>query len=208
MYAVVGHGVEENGEGCDQCLAFARCHLGNLALVQDDAAEQLHVVVNHIPAHRVAASQPRGLVDGLVALDGDEVLGSCEVAVHLSGSHLDCLVVGEAVGRLLDDGEDFGQDFGQLVIECLQNFLLQVVDFGPYLFALVHVKFFDVGAQFLDFCAVGRYHILHLLHESLAAGAQFVVRQFFNGGVGLLDLIDPRLDGLHVALRLVAEQFR
>ena len=47
MHALALEGVEHAGERGDQRLAFAGLHLRDLALVQDDAADQLHVVVPH-----------------------------------------------------------------------------------------------------------------------------------------------------------------
>ena len=50
-----GQGVEIRRQGCHERFAFARPHLGNLPLVQHDAADQLHVEVAH----------PRGAHTGL-----------------------------------------------------------------------------------------------------------------------------------------------
>ena len=56
--ALAEQGVEVDGQGGDEGLALAGLHLRDLALVQDDAAHQLHVVVAHPQgAHR-------GLADG------------------------------------------------------------------------------------------------------------------------------------------------
>jgi hypothetical protein len=43
MHAAAAERVEVNGKGRDQRLAFAGLHLGDLAFVQDHAADQLHV---------------------------------------------------------------------------------------------------------------------------------------------------------------------
>ena len=45
--ALAGQGVEVAGEGCHQGFAFAGLHFRYLALVQDHAADQLHVEVAH-----------------------------------------------------------------------------------------------------------------------------------------------------------------
>ncbi len=44
MDALAGQGVEIDRQGADQGLAFAGPHFGDAALVQDHAADQLHVV--------------------------------------------------------------------------------------------------------------------------------------------------------------------
>ena len=46
--AVAGEGVEVAGERGDEGLAFAGLHLGDLAGVEDDAADQLDVEVTHL----------------------------------------------------------------------------------------------------------------------------------------------------------------
>ena len=55
--AAPGERVEDGGERRDEGLALARLHLGDLALVEDDATHQLDVEVAHAqrPLHRLAA---------------------------------------------------------------------------------------------------------------------------------------------------------
>ena len=55
--AVAGEGVEIAGEGGDEGFAFAGLHFGDLALVQDHAADELHVEVAHLHG------APAGLAD-------------------------------------------------------------------------------------------------------------------------------------------------
>jgi hypothetical protein len=43
--SVPGQGVQVERERCDQGLAFARLHLGDLALVQHHSTDELHIVV-------------------------------------------------------------------------------------------------------------------------------------------------------------------
>jgi len=47
--------VQVQGQRRDERLAFARLHFRDLALVQDDAAQELHVERHHVPFERVAA---------------------------------------------------------------------------------------------------------------------------------------------------------
>ena len=60
-------GVEVQGKGGDECLAFTRFHLGDPALVKHDAADQLHVEVAH------SQRALRGLADNRESL-GQEVV--------------------------------------------------------------------------------------------------------------------------------------
>ena len=45
--AAPGERIQKRGKRRDERLAFARLHLGDLAFVQHDAADQLHVEVAH-----------------------------------------------------------------------------------------------------------------------------------------------------------------
>ena len=48
VHAAAAEGVQVGGQGGDQGLAFAGAHLGDAALVQGDAADELHVEVAHV----------------------------------------------------------------------------------------------------------------------------------------------------------------
>ena len=48
VHALAGQRVQVDRQGGDQRLAFAGLHFGDLALVQDHAADQLHVEVAHV----------------------------------------------------------------------------------------------------------------------------------------------------------------
>ena len=82
MDALARECVQEHREGRDEGLAFTGRHLGNAAAlllvglegaVQDDTADELHVVMDHVPGNLVAAGDPVVLPDGLVVLDVDEI---------------------------------------------------------------------------------------------------------------------------------------
>ncbi len=47
MHALAGQGVEVDRQGGDQRLALAGAHLGDLAVVQHHAADQLHIEMAH-----------------------------------------------------------------------------------------------------------------------------------------------------------------
>ena len=63
MDAAAGEGVQIGGEGGHQRLAFAGLHLGNAALVEDNAADELHTVglhTQHTPGGLPAGSEGLG----------------------------------------------------------------------------------------------------------------------------------------------------
>ena len=60
--------VEVNRQGSDQGFALTRSHFGDAPLVEHHAAEELHVVVHHIPCNGVARGQPLILPNGGIAI--------------------------------------------------------------------------------------------------------------------------------------------
>ena len=48
MHALTGQGIQVGRQGGYQGLALTGAHLGNLAIVQHHAADQLHIEVAHV----------------------------------------------------------------------------------------------------------------------------------------------------------------
>jgi hypothetical protein len=63
VHAVAAQGIQVDGKGSDEGLALTGLHLGDLALVQDDAADQLNVEGTHLEG------AARGLADDRKAGD-------------------------------------------------------------------------------------------------------------------------------------------
>ena len=208
VHALAGQGVEEHGQRGDERLALTRGHLGDLALVEHDAAEELHVVVDHVPLHVVAAREPVRGVDGLVALDGDKVLRGREVAVEVVGRDDDCVVLCEAARRILHDGEGLGQQFVELLLDLLVDALRRLVDLLRDLLLLVERRLglLQRGLQFDDAGLVRRDEVGDLSLQGFAPGAQLVVREGLDSGVYGLDLLEIRLDLLAVLVGFRAEE--
>ncbi len=80
MDAVAGERVEVAGKGGDEGLAFAGLHLGDLALVEDHAADELNIEVAHLHGTQASLADDgeglgkdlfeRGLLGGAGALGG------------------------------------------------------------------------------------------------------------------------------------------
>ena len=54
MYALTGQRIEVDRQGGNERFTFTGLHLGDLALVQDNATDELYVIVSHLdaaPAH-------------------------------------------------------------------------------------------------------------------------------------------------------------
>ena len=149
--------VQKHRQRSHQRLSFTGGHLGDVVAdfvavhdaVEHHTADQLHIVVHHVPCHHVAAGHPAVLVDGLVAVDSDEVLAlQGQLAVGLGGRHLDSLVVGEAAGSLLDHGEHLGQRGVKILGVVLEHFFARVIDLLPQGLALVIIQTVDLAAYF------------------------------------------------------------
>ncbi len=75
MHALAGERVQIDGEGGDQRLAFAGLHLGDVALMQHHAADQLHVEVT------LAEGALGGFADGGESRNEEIVEKSCRLRV-------------------------------------------------------------------------------------------------------------------------------
>ena len=64
VHAKAGEGVEVNGQGGHQGLAFSRGHFCNAAQMKNGTANQLHVVVHHVPFDVAAGCGPGVVPDG------------------------------------------------------------------------------------------------------------------------------------------------
>ena len=137
--AVSGEGVEEDGERCHERLTFTRCHLGDFSLVEHLTAEELHIVVNHLPFQVVSASRPVVVVDGLVAVDGDEVFGGVggQLAVEVGGRDDGLLVLGKAACGVFHNAESHGHHVVEGFFIDIERLFLQFVDLVEDGFTLV-----------------------------------------------------------------------
>ena len=208
VHAVAGQCVKEDGQCSHEGLTLAGGHLGNLALMEHHAAEELHVVVHHLPFQVVAAGCPVVVVDGLVAIDGDKVLARVagQFAVEVVGRDDGLLVLCEAACRLLDDGIDLGHHLVEGLLVFLEGLFLYLVYLGEDVGTFVDGGVLDGGLQafyllFLGFCGS-----LHLLSDFLCACSEGVIVQYLHLGRDSLYLLYERLYFLHIFRRLVAEQ--
>ncbi len=78
-----GKRVEKYRERCHQGLSFTRLHLRHLATVQCRTADQLDIVVHHVPLHFRTGSHPGIAPRGSVAVDGDPAALGCDIPVPI-----------------------------------------------------------------------------------------------------------------------------
>ena len=206
VHSLAREGVEEHRQGGDEGLSFTGRHLGNLSLMQGDAADELYVIVDHVPGDHVASGFPGIGVDGLVALDAHEIVVYAEVAVELGGVDCDGLVFLEPARGALHYCERFGEDFVEGLFDGLVFVLHQLVglvrEFLLFGNGDVLVEFdLDLGDAGLE----GFLHVAEFLPEGGAAGTQVVVRESVDVRICCKDLVEDGLDCLVVAVSLGSE---
>ena len=199
-------GVEEYGQGCNQRLTFTSSHLGNLTLMKHRAANELHVVVNHVPRHLIAAGLPVVIVDGFVALYVEEVVAiGSQLAVEVGSCNLDGFVLGKAACCILHNGKYHRKHVVEFIFYALENLFLEFVDFSPQRFSFLIIQRFDFGFNACNLVAL-RFHILlNLLLDSGTACTQLIVRQLLYLGINLLNFTHVGHEFLQVTIALVAE---
>ena len=128
MRALAGQGVQIEGRGRGQGLAFTGLHLGDPALMQDNAADQLHIVMplakhpagglaNHGKGLRQQVVQRFPLGNPLPELDS--LTGEFRVTERLNG-RLQIVDPGHGTAQLFDNSVVFAaKNLG----ECLYHFL-------------------------------------------------------------------------------------
>ena len=204
--AISREGIQEHGERSHERFTFAGCHLRDFSLMQDDTSDELHVVVYHVPCDFIAAGHPMVAVYGFVAFDGKKVFSfCCQFAVEIAGCDFDCFIFFESPCCFADDGEYFGQMLVELFFERFEYFFLDSVDFFPIGFAFLVFECFDLSLDVGNFFFLVGCAFCQRFFDFCDAFAQLVVRQFGEGRVYPVYLIDYRLDFSQIALRFIAE---
>ena len=151
-------------------------------MMQYDTAEQLYVVVDHLPFQIVTASSPMVMVDGFVTVDSDEVFlrVTCQFTVEVCGSHNGLLVLGKTLGGLFHDGKHLRHHLVECFLVNVEHFLLNLVDLCKDVCALVDGGALDGALQFFNTGFLLLSRILNLVLNGLGALTQRVVVQFLN----------------------------
>jgi len=206
VHTFAGEGVEEDGQRGDERLTLASGHLCDLAFVEHDAAEELHVVVDHVPLDFVTASHPVVLVDGFVAVDADEVVACSQITVKVRGGDGDLFLLDEAASRVLHDSEDVRQHFLEYLLVLVGDLLFDLVNLGPDGLALLEFFLVDALAQVSDALFVFGHVVLNVLADLGGLGAQLIVGELLDGRIGGLHAVDVGGYFFQISLRLIAEQ--
>ena len=136
MDSLASQSVEEDRQGRHEGLSLSGRHLGDASHlllvgfhspVKDDSADQLDVIMDHVPGHLVASGHPVVAVHGLVAFDGDKVVVDAQVLVELSRRNLNSLVLFEPACGGFHDGESLREDLLKDFLDLLILFLDELV---------------------------------------------------------------------------------
>ena len=207
MHTFVGEGVEVYREGCHKGLTFTRCHLGDLTLVQYHAAEELDIVMDHIPGDLVTACHPVIMIDGLVAVDIYEIKAAVcsQVLIHLGCRDDNGLTLCKTACGRLDDRVGFGQDLVEYFFVAILDLFLEFIHFVVDLLALLDGRRFDGCFELRNAILTVLDRRLQLIHQRPRMRTQIVIAQRVNRLILRFDLVHYRLNGAHIFLRLVAE---
>ena len=202
MHALACQGIEVDRQRSHEGLTFTSGHLSNLALVQHDTANDLAVVVHHVPSHHVAARHPAVLEVGLVAFDGDVVVFCGQLAVEVGGGHFHHFVFAEVFGCGLHYRERLGKDFVQRFFDVVELLFLEFVDLVVelLLFVGLHVGVgFGLGFQLGNFGHLGSGLVLDVFLEFHGLMTEAVDVEFDDLVISLEGLLEYGLQGLVVA---------
>ena len=216
MHALSCECVKEHGKGCNQGFTLTGCHFRNHAplllvgldtAVQDDTADELDIIVNHVPGNLVAAGNPVVLPNGLVALDGDEFAAfGCQLPVKICCSNLYGGVLRKAACGRLNYCKCLGKDFVQDDLDGVVLVLHQLVALAC---KSLLAGYGDILLQFfLNLCYTVFKGLLHLTDtgfEGLRVCTKLIVREFVNFRVDGQNLVKDGLYCLHVPVTLSAE---
>src|SRR5690606_6875769 len=110
MYPFSGKGIQVGRKGSHKCFSLSCSHLSNFTFVQYDTANQLYVIVNHVPGYRCSGSHPGVLPDGLLSLNFDMWMQCSQFPVVVERADFQTFVLCEASGSFLDYSESLRQD--------------------------------------------------------------------------------------------------
>ena len=86
MYPFPGQCIQVGGQCTHQRFTFTRCHFCDLAGMQYCTADQLHIVMHHIPGYGAARGRPGILKDRLVTFYRNVIFFGCQFTIQVRSS--------------------------------------------------------------------------------------------------------------------------
>ncbi len=109
----------------------------------------------HVPGDLVPSGNPMVLIDGLVILDTDKVMGCRQVPVKIGRGDHDLLILRETTGRIFHDGKRFRQHLVEHLSILLGYFFFQFVHLVPDRFTFIQINCINTGFKFLNLRLLG-----------------------------------------------------
>ena len=200
MNTIACEGIQEYGECGYEGLSLTSCHLGDFSLMQYYTAEELHVVVYHVPLEVIASGCPVVVVYGLVSVNCYKVVlrVCCQLTVEVGCRNYSFLVLGKSSCSVLDDTERCWHNLVKSLLVDVEHLFVELVDLVEYLLPFIDRGVFDSCLEFFYLGFLLLCRILHISLYLLSLGSQLVVAQFLNIGINSLDFLYQRLDQFHV----------
>ena len=208
MHSLACQRIEEHRESRHEGLTLSRRHLGDLSLMENDTADELHVIVDHVPCDLVSSGHPVVLPDGIVTLYPDKLLGGAEVAVKLCRLDHDLRIFLETACCRLHDRKRLRQNLFENLLYGLVDFLHKLVRLCGERFLLLDWKIFlQIFRDLRDALLVGCDRFADLRLELIALCSELVVVKLVYLIIRREDLGKHRLELLEVPLGLCSEYF-
>ena len=168
--------------------------------MEHDSTKQLHVVMHHFPFEVVTACGPVVMVDGFIAIYGDEVfLRVCgQFAVKVGSGYDSFLVFGETACGFFHDAESGIHYLIKRFLIDVKRFFFQFVYLIENGLALIDGRILYGGFQFCYLLLLFFRGVLHVTLYFLGLGAQFIIGENFDVLVFSFDFLHDRLYKLHV----------
>ena len=218
MHAFAGQGIQEHRKRSNQGFTFTGGHFRNhaalflvgfYATVKDDTADELDIVMHHVPGNLIAAGHPVVVPDGFIALNLHEVaaLGGQEF-VELACRHFHAFVLRQTAGGALHNGEGLRQELVQDVLDGGILVLDEFVALRCQRLLFFHGDvFLHLQFNFCDTVLEGLFHRSDLVLQRLAVGTELIIGKLVNLRVDGKNLIQYGTDCFHVPVTLAAEDF-
>ncbi len=185
-----GKCVKVNGQRGYQRFTFTGGHLGYLTFMQDNATDELHIVMHHIPFYEVTAGHPFVGILSFVTHDVYVIEFGGQLAVVVSGRNLHNIILFKAAGGNTHYGKSLGKYLVEHHFYLSCDFFLQLVYFVPIFFLFVDIHLgiiLDARLHFVDFGLLFLYSFLDNLLKFQGFGTQFIVAQLVDMLFGFLD---------------------
>ena len=149
MHTVACKRIEKYRQCGNKSLSFTCCHFCDFTLMKHGTAEQLHIIVHHVPLHVVAAGNPMIAVYGVLALNAYKIFCYCQLPVEVVCSNDNLFVFRKPTCRFFYNAESKGHNLVKSLFVFFKNLFLKFVYLIEYFFTLVNWSIFYLCFKFV-----------------------------------------------------------